>query len=219
MRRRRSDATAPALFALVVLVGGCWWRDVPASPSCPRDRTIVLSSQTEVDTFATCTSASGVVVRGFEAVDTSGLRALETIEGDLVIGPSTSTEDITLTELHEVGGSVRVVGNDLLRGVFLPRLVHAGRIEVDGNLSLHTVSLPSLETVDNTLTITDNKELGTIDASSLATIGQGITIAGQPRLVTLVLPVLAHAATITLQANPKLPPDTESALRAKLMQP
>nr|HEX4317558.1 hypothetical protein [Kofleriaceae bacterium] len=217
MRPRRGDLLAVALAA--ALGGGCWWRDVPASPSCPRDRSIVLTTQAEADAFATCSAASGVVIRGFENIDTRELRELSTIDGDLVIGPSTSTEDITLTELHEVGGAVTITSNDLLRGVFLPRLAHAGRIEVDGNLSLQTLSLPSLETVDTSVVVTDDQELSTIDASALANVGKGLVVTDLPRLTTLVVPSLAHAQSLTVDRVPKLPPDTEQALRGKLAAP
>jgi hypothetical protein len=207
MRRPRSEL-------VIALVPACWLGSSSPSSSCPDDRVVVLTAQTEVDRFAACERAIGVAIHGFEALDTGKL-AVARIDGDLVIGPSTSNEQIAASELREVTGSVTILGNGLLRDVFLPRLQRAGRIAVDGNDSLATLSLPSLVEVTGGVAITDNKELTLVDASALATIGKGLVLQNAPRLATVVAPSLTSAQTVTIDAVPKLPIGTIAALQSK----
>ena len=132
-----------------------------------------------------------------------------------MIGPTVGVEEIDLTELREVGGTVRVTANGSLLELFLPRLEHAGRLDIDDNAALATLSLPRLSTVDGALTITDNHELALIDASSLVSVGKSLVIAGAPRLTLIEMPALAHAETVRIADAPKLPADAATALTAK----
>jgi len=188
-------------------------RGSPASPSCPTDRTVVLASQADLARLARCTIARGITIRSGAALDTSVLHALATITGDLVIGPTVGTSKITLGELRGVGGTLRVAGNTLMQGLFLPRLERAGRIEIEGNAAVATLSLPELAVVHGALRITDNASLELVDLSALAAIDQELVLTGDPELALVEAPALQAAASVQLDV-PKLSPEVADRLRA-----
>jgi hypothetical protein len=195
-----SPASAPAVPAAVV-------------PSCPTDRTVVLASQADIARFATCTTARAVTIRSGGKLDTSALRALATITGDLVIGPTVGVEDVTLGELRVVDGAVHVVGNGLMQGLFLPRLERAGRIEIDGNVAITTISLPRLAAVRGAIRITDNANLELVDMPALTAVDQALVLSGDPRLALIDAAQLQTAATVQIDA-PLVPPDVAARLRS-----
>lgn len=184
----------------------------PVAPTCPTDRKLVLASQEDVRRASTCTTAVGISVRTGGSVDLSKLRALAQVDGDLVIGPTVALDEATFPELISVGGTIRVGANGSLRGVYLPRLERAGRIEVDGNVALTTVSLPRLTNVDGGIVITDNAALELIDASSLVNVGKDLVIAGHPSLTLLEMAKLTKSEGIRVERAPKLPPDVVEQL-------
>lgn len=185
----------------------------PAMPGCPADRPVVLAAQADVARLASCRSARGVAVRSGAPLDLSALRALTAIAGDLVIGPTVAVDEVSLGALRAVGGAIHVVGNGLLRGLYLPGLETAGEIEIDGNASLATISLPRLEAVRGALRITDDAGLELVDVSALASIGGDLVLAGAPGLAIVEAARLEHAASVQLDA-PGLPPDVADHLRA-----
>lgn len=212
MRRSRTSGGALAACALVA----CGTRPPsppPASPSCPTDRSVVLASQTDVARFATCTTARAVTIRSGGKLDTSALRALATITGDLVIGPTVAVEDVTLGELRVIGGTLRVVGNGVLQGLFLPRLERAGQIEIEGNVAATTISLPRLAEVRGSLRVTDNASLELLDVPALVSIDQELVLLGVPTLSLVEAAQLQHVGSIRIDA-PKLAPDVADRLRA-----
>jgi hypothetical protein len=190
----------------------------PASPSCPTDRGVVLTSQADVERFATCTTAPGVTIRSGGKLNTSALRALATISGDLVIGPTVGVEEVTLGELRVVEGAVHVVGNGLMQGLFLPHLERAGQIEIDGNVAVTTISLPQLAAVTGAIHITDNASLELLDVPRLAVIGQALVLSGVPSLTLVEAAQLQRAAAIRIDA-PQLPTDVADRLRAAAAAP
>jgi len=230
MRRSRTDAVTSAARAgrttanefariSVLAVAACGARPAaPAAPSCPTDRTVVLASQRDITRLARCTTARGVTIRSGAALDTSVLHALATITGDLVIGPTVGVEEVTLGELRIVGGAIHVVSNGLMQGLFLPRLERAGRIEIDGNVAITTISLPKLTAVGGAVSITDNASLELLDMPALATIDQALVLTGDPQL-TLVEAAQLHAAGSVQLDVPKLPPDVAERLRAVAVAP
>ncbi len=185
----------------------------PAAPSCPIDRTVVLASQADVARFAICTTARAVTIRSGGKLDTSALRALATITGDLTIGPTVAVEDVTLGELRVVEGAIHVVGNGLLQGLFLPRLERAGRIEIDGNVAVTTISLPQLATVRGAVRITDNASLELVDVPNLAAIDHDLVVTGDPKLALVEAAQLRTAATVQVDA-PLLPQGVAERLRS-----
>lgn len=183
-----------------------------APMTCPTDRKLVIASQDDVKRALACTTAVGVSVRTGGSVDLAPLRQLTAIDGDLVIGPTVAFDEATLPELVSVGGTIHVGGNGSLRGVYLPRLERAGRIEIDGNVALTTISLPRLTAVDGGVVITDNAALELIDASALVNVGKDLVIAGHPSLTLLELGKLTKSEGIRVEGAPKLPPDVVEQL-------
>lgn len=210
MRRSRSSAAA------VVVAGAAACGPVSAPPPvlrCPGDRPAVIASPADVARLAGCTVLPGVLVRTGAALDLSRLRALTAVTGDLVIGPTVGIELVSLGALRRVDGELRVVSNGLLQGVYLPRLERAGRIAIDGNAALTTISLPRLTTVVGALRVTDDASLELIEVSALETVGQELAIAGAPRLALVEAAQLRRAAAVQIDA-PGLPVEAAEQLRA-----
>jgi hypothetical protein len=217
MRRSRSSAAAAVVVgAAAVVVGAAACGPVSAPPPgmrCPGERPVAIASPADVARFAGCTALPGVTVRTGAALDLSRLRALTAVTGDLVIGPTVGVELVSLGALRRVDGELRVVGNGLLQGVYLPRLERAGRIAIDGNPALTTISLPRLTAIGGALRVNDDASLELIEVSALETVGQEIAIAGAPRLALVEAGQLRRAAEVQLDA-PSLPAEVAEQLRA-----
>jgi hypothetical protein len=184
----------------------------PAAPArCPTTA-VVIASQADVARLASCATLAGVTIRTGAALDLSQLRALTAITGDLAIGPTVAVQEVTLGALRTVTGSIRVVGNGLLQGVFLPGLERAAAITVDGNVALTTLSLPRLVTVTGALQVTDASSLELVDLPAVTRLG-GLTLTGVPKL-TLVEAGQLHQLGALELAAPLLPADTAARLRA-----
>ncbi len=201
---------------VLVLVPACLWaHSGERPPSCPQDHSIELGLQEDVVRHAGCTQLAGIVMRTGAELDVAPLGTLEVITGDLTIGPTVAVDELALNGLLRVGGTIRIANNGMLRGVFLPRLEHAGRIEVDNNAALTTVSVPRLAAVDGAVVITDNAALELVSASSLTTVGQELVIAGQGRLTLLEMGKLASAGAVRIERAPKLPAEVVDQLTRK----
>lgn len=191
----------------VAVVAGCAH---PVAPACPAD--VVLAGQDDVARFAGCAGARSLVIRSGAPLDVSALRGLAAVAGDVAIGPSVGIEEVALGELRTIGGTLHVANNGSLRGLYLPKLERAGRIEIDGNVSLVTVSLPRLAGVDGAVAITDNADLEIVDAGELEAIGGALVIAGHPQLTLVELPKLERAASVRIEGSPKLGADVVEQL-------
>jgi hypothetical protein len=201
-------------LVLLAALPGCFLVRSSERPGCPTDRTVMLGLQEEVQAFAGCPHASGVTVRTGATLDLTPLRELERIDGDLAIGPTVGVDSVALNGLLEVGGAIRVTSNGSLRGLFLPRLERAGRIEIDGNVVLTSISMPRLGSVQGSLVITDNHALEVVTASVLTTIGNELAIVAHPQLALLDVGRLAQVRSVRLEAVPKLPADVIDQVRA-----
>jgi hypothetical protein len=179
----------------------------------------VLASQADVEAFKVCSFASSVVIRTGATIDTSVLGELMQISGDLVIGPTVGIDEISLPHLRSVGGAVRVLNNGSLRGLFLPLLEHAGRIDIENNVSLTSFVIPRLHQLAGSLVITDNYDLEMLDASQLTSVDNELVISGQPKLTIVELPKLVHAGAVRIEGTGKLAPDVIDGLRAKATPP
>jgi hypothetical protein len=202
-------------LALLAVLPGCFLGHGKQRASCPTDRTVELSLPEDVKRLAGCEKVGGVVIRTGATVDVSPLAELEEITGDLSVGPTVGVDTVAFNGLLRVGGTIRVANNGSLRGLYLPRLEHAGRIEVDNNAVLSTISLPRLADVDSSLVITDNNALELLTATLLVTIGHELVISGHPKLELLEMPRIARMETIRLERNPKLKPETVETLTSK----
>jgi hypothetical protein len=203
---------AHATWAALVALAGCGAAPAsPAAPGCP-DGVMRVASRGDLVRLASCATLRGLIVRSAAALDVSALRALTTISGDLVIGPTVAVEDVELPALRTVGGAIRVVGNGLLRQLRLPRLERAGEVVIDGNPVVATIALPRLQAVHGALRVTDNAALELIDLAALATVDQELVLTGDPGLSLVEAEQLQHAATVSIDAS-RLPPDVAERLR------
>ncbi len=205
--------------ALLVLLAGCPGPRSPSAPKCPVDRTWMIAAQEDVEALAGCTAASGVTIRSGATITLGPLKALETITGDLIVGPTVGMEELSLLELREVGGTVQVVSNGSLRGMFLPRLERAGRVSVEGNAALTTISLPRLQTVPGSLVITEDASLELLDLSALVTVGKDLVITGNHKLSLIEADKLTTVLEVRVEDNRALPIEQVEALRAKTPAP
>ncbi|MDB4960019.1 MAG: hypothetical protein JWP01_18 [Myxococcales bacterium] len=206
-------------LVLALALAGCPGTRTAGTPKCPRDRTVTLTSQEDVEKLAGCTTLSGLTIRSGATIQLGPLRALETITGDLIVGPTVGVEELSLTELRDVGGSIQVMSNGSLRGLFLPRLERAGRISIEGNSSLVTISLPRLVSVLGSFVITEDASLELVDLSVLASVGKDLVITRNPELILIEADKLAQVLEVRIEENRKLPTDQSDALRAKSPPP
>jgi hypothetical protein len=199
-------------LALLPLAGCFLIRGTDAS--CPQDRTIAIATQDDVAAFAGCTRARDIAIRTGASVDLGPLAKLEQIDGDLVIGPTVGLEEVGLNGLEHVGGAIRVAGNAAMHGLYLPRLVTAGRVVVEANPGLRTIAMPRIAAIHGPLVVADNPRLELLTASDLVAIDRELVIAGEPKLDNLELAHLEAADGVRLDDDPKLP----ATLAQKLAQ-
>lgn len=212
MPRSRTSVQLVALGAAAASAACSAHATTPVAPSCPADGRVVLASQADIRRVAPCTTLPGVWIRSGAALDTSILH-VQTITGDLVIGPTVGTTEVALGELRTVEGAIRATGNGLLQGLFLRKLERAGRIDIDANVALTTVSLPRLAAVRGALRLTDNASLEAIDMTMLQTVDQELVLTGAPLLTLVDASALQHAASVEIRA-PKLPSDITERMQA-----
>jgi hypothetical protein len=202
-------------LALLALLPGCFLFKSTPNASCQEGRTVELSLPEDVKKFAGCEKATGITIRTGATIDVTPLSDLEEVTGDISIGPTVGVESVAFNGLLRVGGTIRVANNGSLRGLYLPRLEHAGRIEVDNNAVLSTISLPRLQKVDGSIVITDNNALELITTTRLTDVGQELVVAGHPKLNLFEIPLIQHLQTIRLERVPKLPAEVVEALTSK----
>jgi len=184
----------------------------PAPPRCPTAPT-VIASQADIARLAGCATLGGVTIRSGGALDLSALRALTTITGDLVIGPTVAVAEVSLSAVRAVGGDVGIRSNGMLQGVFLPALERAGSISVDGNVAITTLSLPRLVAIPRDVRVTGNASLELIDLSALTSIGGDLVLDHDPALVLVESGELRAVGRVELDL-PKLAPEIADRLRA-----
>lgn len=204
-----------ARTSFLLILAGCPGAKAPATPMCPTDRTVVIAEQKDVDQLAACTALSSVTIRTGASINLGGLRALETITGDLAVGPTVGLDEVSLPELREVGGTVRITSNGSLHGVFLARLETAGRFEIESNASLTSIAMPRLVTSRGSLVIAQNGSLELIDLSELATVGKDLVIADNPLLTLIEAGKVTQVMEIRIERNRGLHPDQVDGVRAK----
>jgi hypothetical protein len=201
---------------LVLVLAACPGPKAPSSPKCPVDRTWLITGQDDVEALAGCTTASAVTIRSGATITLGPLRSLETITGDLMVGPTVGMEELSLLELREVGGSIRVVANGSLRGMFLPRLERAGQISVEGNAGVMTVSFPRLATVTGSFVVAENGSLELMDLSALVTVGKDLVITQNNNLALVEADKLTKVLELRIEDNRSLPVEQVDALRLKV---
>ena len=203
-------------LVVLALVPACFSsRGGDTKASCPTDRSADIGLQEDVAKLAGCTELSGVVIRTGATIDVGALKELESIAGDLTIGPTVGLDEAAFNGLLRVGGTIRVASNGSLRGLYFPRLESIGRVEIENNAVLTTISLPRLARVQGALVIADNDGLEMLSAPELATVGKELVIAGHPRLQMLDMTRLARVEGVRVEGNPKLAADVIEQLTSK----
>jgi hypothetical protein len=196
-------------------VGCSGSRGGSGAASCPTGHSVELGLQEEVDKLAGCPTLPGIVIRTGATIDVGPLKELEEITGDLTIGPTIGLDEVALNNLLRVTGTIRVANNASLRGLFFPRVDRIGRIEVENNVALMSISAPRLTTVDGAVVLIDNAELELVSAPLLATVGKELVIAGHAKLTVLEVAHLTSVEATRIEANPKLPADVVQTLTSK----
>ena len=203
-----------ALVALA-LVPACFRSHGGESTHCRTDRPVELGLQEDVTKVTGCEQLAGLTIKTGAPIDVTPLKDLEEITGDLSIGPTIGLDEAAFNGLLKVGGTIRVMNNGSLRGLFFPRLEHVGRFQVENNAVLASISLPRLADVQGAMVVADNGSLELVSAPLLATVGKELVIAGQGRLDLLELPHLTSVEAIRIEGNPKLAPEVVEQLTSK----
>jgi len=205
-----------AVPAAVTLAAACFSaRGGAKRPSCPQDVSVELGLQEDVNRLAGCEVLRGIVIRSGAQLELSPLRELEEVTGDISIGPTIGLDEVAFNGLVKVGGTIRVATNNSLRGLFFPRLERAGRIEIENNVALATISVPRLTEVQGALVIADNAGLELISAPVLHAVRNELVIAGHTRLELVEMSKLTTVAAVRVEGNPKLAPEIVENLTRK----
>ena len=205
--------------ALVLAFAACVPSKGTDSSRCPRDHSLEIGLQEDVARYAGCEKAAGVTIRTGATIDVTPLHDLQEISGDLAVGPTVGVDELAFNGLLRVHGTIRIANNGSLRGLFLPRLVEVGRIEIENNAVLESISMPRLKIVEGAVVVTDNNALEMLSASLLETIGGELVILGHPKLNLVELAHLANLQAIRIEDNPKLPADVVDQLVARSATP
>lgn len=212
MRRSRSRAGLAAALALAACGPAHVFHKEPEA-ACGAEA-ITLASREDVARLAGCKQAGPVTIRTAGALDLSALARLEAIEGDLVVGPSVGLEELALPRLVRIRGKLRVTANGNLRGVFLPKLEAAARVEIEDNVAVSTVALPRLARTD-ALVIRGDAELELVDLSALTAVAGELVLENNPKL-TVVEGGPVTAGTVRIENNPQLPRETIDRVQASM---
>jgi hypothetical protein len=208
MRRSRSSLA-------LALAAACGAPRAPGPPASCGEEPAFVAGPEHVARLAGCLRARAVTIRTGAALELGPLGQLEAIDGDLAIGPSVGLAEASLGGLRSVGGTIRVVANGNLGALRLPRLERAGRISIEGNSELATLSMPRLREVGGALIISGNPDLALVDAGALEAVGGELAITDNARLVLIEAARLERAGDVRVANNRMLPDDVARALEAK----
>lgn len=213
MRRSRSSVLALAL-ALAACGGSSSAPPRSAALGCPAGPVTLADAET-VAALAGCKAIQSLAIKTGAALDLGALAQLESVAGDLVVGPSFGLEELPLPALRRVGGTLQITSNANLRGVYLRSLEQAAAIEIAGNVGLSTVSMGKLQSVTGSLAIVGNADIEMLDVSSLVAVGGELAIADNPQLVLVEADALASAKSARIENNRTLAEDVTNVLRSK----
>lgn len=188
MHRRRSS---------LILLVACH-ASTPRTATCPEQRRAVIGDQSDVARYAACTSVASLTIRSAAKLDLKPL-SLESIDGDIMLGPTIEVDEITIPKLRVVRGAIRAASNANLVGIYLPALESAGSITIEANASLKIVQLPQLRSTAS-LTLS-GIALEVVNAKSLT--ATKLSISAAPELTLLDVDALA-AGTATIDDAPRL---------------
>jgi hypothetical protein len=124
-----------------------------------------------------------------------------------------------LDNVTTIEGSFVATSNGSMTSLSLPALVLANEVNLSAN-AFSTLSLPSLETVTESLSLSANQNLATLDLSSLETVNGSITVTGNMSLTSMgELGALSDVGGLMIAGNGALPQCEVDALDARLGNP
>ncbi len=199
MRRSRASAQLQQQL-LIVVVASCGPPHVFHKDPERACADVTLAGQEDVAAAAGCRELASVTLRTGMALELAALGRLETIRGDLVVGPSVGFSELALPRLRQVG-AIRIVANGNLHGVFLPALERAASFEIDGNHALSSISAPKLAAIEGAFAITHNASLEVLAVSALAQTGS-TRVDGNPKLTLIESKLPGLVATPASEVTP-----------------
>jgi hypothetical protein len=155
------------LVSLVAILGCAGVSKKPAD-ACRGDGEFFENQQ--LARYEGCREILGsIVIQGSAIDDLSPLGSVRRLRGDLVLGPSYALKAAPhLGRLQHIEGSLRVIKNRTLEGLYLGSLVRVdGDVVVEDNFALRTVSLHALRTLKGEVVIRNNRSLSRVDLSVL----------------------------------------------------
>ena len=164
------------------------------------DGDIVLSTQDEVDSFATLginEIRGNLTIGAEEGTDSitslAALSGLKKITSDLVINTTYAGTDLNGFENLEQVGSIEIESTPFLGEVSFPALKSVMNDLTVYISKVNLLNFPALENVDNSITIERNDSIETLNFSSLKTVGTDFIIKGlanNNKLKSISLPTL-----------------------------
>ncbi len=196
---------------------------------------ILLETQEQVDQFSanypSCSLIPGdLVIKGNEVTDLSFLKNITQVAGDLNID-QTGVTSLNLDNLESVGGDLIVYGNEKIKALDVPKILSIGRnlvlngnrdlIEISGFyeiVSIHHLAISDnwylttipefnkLESLTETMQITENTHLKEIRGFDSLVCATGIQIHGNDDLVKIdafhsVVKILGTFGGLTITVN------------------
>ncbi|HEY4058797.1 MAG TPA: hypothetical protein VGM39_19420 [Kofleriaceae bacterium] len=186
----------------------------PVVANCDRVGAVSIAEQADVDRYAACTWLGSLTIKTGAPLELSSL-LVERITGDVNVGPTLAVEELRLDHLREVGGSIRIESNALLRGVFFPQLERTRALVIEAGSSLATIAAPKLVAVNDSITIDELGSVEILDFSAVESIGGALTITHNPELKLVQFDALKIVKSVVIEGNSKLPADQVEALRVR----
>ncbi len=143
--------------------------DLP--PSCPT--ALVVTNAGDMNVFETlgCTELDSLEIRGTELTSFAALGALEAVHGDVLIKENPQLDDLGLTSLREVGGTLTIQALDTSLNLdSLISLRSVGGLDISGAAADLTVLVELTEVVAS-VSVSLNSATGKSGLDSIATIG------------------------------------------------
>jgi hypothetical protein len=162
----------------------------PPSKGCPTGD-VQVRTQADLDGLAGCAAVSGaLVIRTAAPIDLRPLGTLESVGGDLSIGPTLALTGIDgFGKLRAIGGALRISANPEVTGAYFPALERAGSVWVDGNGAMTEWLAPALARVAGDVTVSHNGALEIVDLGALIVAGH-ITFEDNRKLGSVHVPAL-----------------------------
>jgi len=136
--------------------------------------------------------------------DVQRIEPCQVITGDLEISYC-SLENITLNNLREVGGLLRVRNNASLKRVTLNGLKKVGHaFHFTDNPAVDWMNYSALTEIGNNLTVRNNDALASVEMTYLETVGRSIEVEGNAVISAIYIKATQVEHSVEVKQNPKL---------------